>query len=171
MISVTVLGCSVEGMSLTVRDVMVKPVFVIRSGETARRAASYMSSREIGSLVVMEDEQVAGIITERDLINRVIVENRNPEETLVGEIMSKPPVVARPELSVEDAVGVMFAHRIKKLIVVEDEGGERKLAGIVTLTDIARVNPALMKVLKGLFEKLNEEPPKRFEKTMGYYIV
>lgn len=158
-------------MALTVRDVMVKPVLVIKASETAQSAASYMSSREIGSLVVMEDEKVVGILTERDLINRVIVNNRDPKETLVGEIMSKPPVVARPELIVEDAVRVMFTHRIKKLVVVEGEGEERRLAGIVTLTDIARVNPALMKLLKGFFDKLNEEPPKRFEKTMGYYIV
>jgi CBS-domain-containing membrane protein len=99
------------------------------------------------------------------------VDKRDPEETLVGDIMSRPPIVARPGLTLEDAVKAMFRHRIKKLIVVEGEGEERRLAGLVTLTDIARVNQSLMETLRGLFEAEGEAPPKRMAKTMGYYIV
>ncbi len=158
-------------MTLTVRDVMVTPVIVVSSHQTAHHAANIMSMNEIGSLVVVENEQVAGILTESDLINRVIVDKRNPENTLVSEIMSKPPIVARPELTLEDAVKMMFKHRIKKLIVVEGEGEKRRLVGLVTLTDIARINQSLMEMLRRLFEEEGEAPPKRIEKTMGYYIV
>jgi CBS domain-containing protein len=156
-------------MALTVEDVMVSPVFVVDAEKTARKAAEFMSVKEIGSLVVQEDDKVVGIITERDLINRVIVDKKDPDETLVKDIMSKPPVVARPGLSIDDAVRVMFKHKIKKLIVVSGEGEKRGLSGIVTLTDIARVNPVLMILLKDLFGE--EPPPKRFKKTMDYYIV
>lgn len=158
-------------MVLTVGDVMVRPVIVVSSNQTAHHAAKTMNLHGIGCLVVVENEQVIGILTERDLINRVIVEKRDPEETIVSEIMSKPPIVARPELTLEDAIRIMFTHRVKKLIVVEGEGEKRRLAGLVTLTDIARVNQSLMVTLRQLFDEVGEAPPKSIEKTMGYYIV
>jgi CBS domain-containing protein len=158
-------------MVLTIKDVMVSPVFIIHADETAQHAASYMSQKEIGCLVVMADHKVVGMVTERDLINRVIVDNKDPKDTLVKDIMTEPPVVAKPDTRVEDAVMVMFKNKIKKLIVVEDYGDERRLVGIVTLTDIARVNPALMSLLKSLFIQMEEAPPKRIEKAMNYYIV
>ena len=158
-------------MALTVRDVMVTPVIIVGSHQTAHHAAKIMSLNGIGSLVVVENERVVGILTEKDLINRVILDKTDPEETLVGEIMSKPPIVARPELTLEDAIRVMFRHRIKKIIVVEGEGEEGRLAGLVTLTDIARVNQSLMETLRRLFEAEGEAPPRSMEKTMGYYIV
>lgn len=160
-----------EKITLTVQDVMVSPVYVISINETARSAAKIMESKEIGCLVIMEKDQVAGILTERDLINRVIVDGKDPEKTLVKDIMSKPPVVAKPELSLEEAVRVMFVNKIKKLIIVEEKGKEKSLAGLVTLTDIARINPALIKLLKNLFEEERLVPPKRMEKTMRYYVV
>jgi CBS domain-containing protein len=156
-------------MALTVEDVMVSFVFVVDAEKTARKADEFMSVKEIGSLVVQEENQVVEIITERDLINRVIVDKKDPDETVVKDIMSKPPVGARPGLSIDDAVRVMFKHKIKKLIVVSGEGEKRRLAGIVTLIDIARVNPALMILLKDLFG--DDTPPKRVKKTMDYYIV
>ncbi|MBD3207024.1 CBS domain-containing protein [Candidatus Bathyarchaeota archaeon] len=156
-------------MNITVKDVMVSPVLVIDAGSTVRVAAEYMSLKEVGSLVVQDEEHTVGIITERDLINRIIVDKKDPDETLVKDIMSEPPVIAVPSLSIDDAVRVMFQYKIKKLIVVEGEGEKRRLVGIVTLTDIARVNPALMLLLKDLFGE--EPPPERFRKTMEYYIV
>ena len=162
-------GCG--EMVLTVRDVMVTPVIVVGSQQTAQHAAKVLSLNGIGCLVVVENELVVGILTEKDLINRVIVEKRDPEETLVGDIMSKPPIVARPELTLEDAIRVMFTHRIKKLVVVEGDGEKRRLAGLVTLTDIARVNQSLMETLRRLFDERGEAPPKSIEKTMSYYIV
>jgi CBS domain-containing protein len=160
-----------EKIGLTVGDVMVKAVLIVDASETVWKAAKFMSTKEIGCLVVMEGKQVGGMITERDLINRIIVDGRNPEETLVRDIMSVPPVVVMPEMSIEDAVRVMFTHKIKKLIVVEGEGKNRDLVDILTLTDIARVNPTLMNFLKALFKESNETLPRRFEKTIGYYIV
>ena len=156
-------------MNLRVKDVMVSPVLVVDAEKTAREAAEYMSIKEIGCLVVQEEEQIVGIITERDLINRVIVNKKDPDMITVKDIMSEPPVIAVPSLSIDDAVRVMFKYKIKKLIVAEGKGKKRRLAGIVTLTDIARVNPALMLLLRDLFGE--EPPPKRFKKTMDYYIV
>lgn len=158
-------------MALTVGDVMVKNVITVHSDKTVRHAALVMSVKEIGCLVALEEEKVVGIITEQDLIRRVIAVSKDPDETLVRDVMSTPPIVAKPRLGLEDAVKLMFAHKIKKLIVAQEENEEKKLVGLVTLTDIARIEPALIETLKALFEASKEVPPKRMEKVMSYYIV
>ena len=158
-------------MALTVGDVMVKNVIAVHSDQTVRHAALVMSAKEIGCLVVLEENRVVGIVTERDLIRRIIAARRDPDETFVSDIMSTPPVAAKPELVLEDAVKLMFVHRIKKLIVAQEEDEKKKLVGLVTLTDITRIEPALIETLKALFEASKEAPPKRMEKVMNYYIV
>jgi len=158
-------------MTLTVGDVMVKNVISVHADQTVRHAALVMSAKVIGCLVVLDEKRVVGIVTERDLIRRVIADGKDPDETLVRDVMSTPPVVAKPGLGLEDAVKLMFMHKIKKLIVVQGEDKDRKLAGLVTLTDIARIEPALIETLKALFEANKEAPPRRMKKVMNYYIV
>jgi CBS domain-containing protein len=157
--------------TLTIGDVMVKNVIAVHVDQTVRHAATVMSEKEIGCLVVLDGKKVVGIVTEQDLIRRVVAINKDPNETLVGDVMSTPPVVVKPRLSLEDAIKLMFMHKIKKLIVIQDEDKDRKLVGIVTLTDIARIEPLLIKTLKTLFDENMEIPPRRIEKVMNYYIV
>jgi CBS-domain-containing membrane protein len=85
--------------------------------------------------------------------------------------MSKPVVTVKPDVELEAAVELMFKHRIKKLPVVEEREGKSVLVGLVTLTDIARLHPALIETLKKLFQMVGEAPPKSIEKVIGYYIV
>ena len=158
-------------MALTVGDVMVKNVITVHSDQTVRHAALVMSVKEIGCVVVLEEDRVVGLVTEKDLIRKVIAANRNSNETLVRDVMSTPPVVAKPGLGLEDAVKLMFVHKIKKLVVAQEVNEEKKLVGLVTLTDIARLEPSLIETLKALFEANKEAPPKRMEKVMSYYIV
>jgi CBS domain-containing protein len=156
---------------LTVKDVMVKEVVTVQSDQTAQHAAALMGEQRIGCLVVHEDNKVVGIVTERDLLNRVLAIAVDPEKTLVRQIMSKPVVTVKPDVELEAAVELMFKHRIKKLPVVEEQEGKSVLVGLVTLTDIARLHPALIETLKKLFQMVGEAPPKSIEKVIGYYIV
>jgi len=158
-------------MVLRVRDVMVTNVVTLQSDQTVKDAARLMSEYGIGCLVILEDGRAVGMVTERNMLDRVIAVAADPEKTLVGQIMSKPVVTVEPDTVLEDAVKLMFNHRIKKLPVVERSGAESKLVGLVTLTDIARLHPALIEMLKGLFETMRENPPKHMEKVMNYYIV
>lgn len=104
-------------------------------------------------------------------MKRIVVGTRDPEKTLVGEIMSKPVIVGAPDLSLEDAIKLMFKHRIKKLPVVERLLGRERLVGIVTLTDMARLEPKLMERLRDLFSEEGGPPPKSMEKVMSYCVV
>ena len=150
---------------------MVKNVITIDSNETVKVAAKLMSDREIGSLVVLEEKKVRGIITEKDLIRRVLAENLDSEKTLIKEVMSTPPVIVKPSFPLKEAIELMFQHKIKKLIVVEGEGENLELKGIITLTDIASIEPALLTLLVSLYEENKEKPPRRIKKVIDYYVV
>jgi len=142
-------------MSLRVEDVMVEDVITISSRASVKKAAEMMNKYEIGSLIVTEKNKA---------VKRVVVEARNPEKTKVKEIMSKPLVVTEPEMDLENAVKLMFDMKIKKLPVVK----EGKLVGIVSLTDIARFQPHVIKVLKKLAAT---GAPARLKKVIHYYIA
>ena len=150
---------------LKVKDVMVTDLVTVKADISVKKAVKVMNDFEIGCLIVVEDGEAVGIITERDILKRIVVEGRDPEKTLVGEVMSRPLIVTSPETSLEEAIESMFKHKIKKLPVVE--GG--KLVGLVTFTDIARIQPVMEKILRKLMEKY--EVPRRISKVVRYYIA
>lgn len=150
---------------LKVKDVMTASVVTVDVGVSVREAVERMNAQEIGCLVVLEKGQYAGMLTERDVLRRVVAEARNPEEVLVGQVMSKPLTVVDPEANLEDAVKLMLEKRVKKLPVVKGE----KLVGLITMTDVASAHSEMVKFLKELAAKY--DIPKRIEKVIGYYVV
>ncbi len=150
---------------LKVKDVMVTNVVTVDVGVNVRKAVERMNNQEIGCLVVLEKGNFAGILTERDVLKRVVAEARNPEKTLVGDVMSKPLIVVDPDASLEEALELMFEKRVKKLTVVKD----KELVGLITMTDIARVHTALVEHIKRLAAKY--DIPKRMKKVIQYYVV
>lgn len=152
-------------MLLLVKDVMVTDVVTVESHVNVKRAVRVMNDFEIGCLIVVEAGRVIGILTERDVLKRVVDEGRKPEETTVGEVMSKPPITISPNVDLETAIALMFKHKIKKLPVVENG----KLVGLVTFTDLVRAQPALIQTIRRLME--THEIPKSLSKVIKYYIV
>lgn len=119
-------------MSPEISDVMVKNVVTVGPKTTARKAAERMKKHEIGCLVVVKKTKPVGIVTERDMLNRVLIDLKNPEKTGVEEIMSKPLIVVQPHMNIRNAARIMLKRRIKKLPVLENGC----LVGLVTLTDL-----------------------------------
>ncbi|MGD8506657.1 MAG: CBS domain-containing protein [Candidatus Bathyarchaeota archaeon] len=150
---------------MKVKDVMVTNVVTVDVGVNVRKAVERMNNQGVGCLVVLEKGNFAGILTERDVLKRVVAEARNPEKTLVGDVMSKPLIVVDPETNLEEALELMFKNQIKKLTVVR----AKELVGLITMTDIARVHTALVEHIKSLAEKY--DIPKRMEKVIQYYVV
>jgi len=144
---------------------MVESVITVDADSSVMNAVNVMNSHEIGCLVVTRRGRAVGIITERDLLNRVIAKSKNAKRTLVREIMTKPLIAGRPDMDLEDATKMMFDRKIKKLPVVE--GG--KLLGLITLTDVARFQPQMIKILKKLSHQVSA--PRRMEKVVNYYVV
>ena len=149
-------------LSLKVKDVMVEDVITIGAEVPVREAVKRMNRHEIGCLVVVKDRKPIGIVTERDMLKRVLLTNRDSRAVEVSEIMSKPLVVMEPKMNIGDAVKLMFEHKIKKLPVVQ----RGRLVGLVTLTDIIN-SPEMTKWL----EKLPlEKTPRRMRKIIDVYF-
>ena len=156
---------TVPGVTLKVEDVMTTDIITIDVNATVKKAAKIMDKNEISCLIAARKGTAVGIITERDLLKRIIVESKNPEKTKVKEVMSSPLEVVAPGTDLEKALRLMFRKKIKKLPVV-DEGN---FLGLVSLTDIARCQPAIINLLKGFAAARNT--PKSMKKVLDYYIV
>lgn len=149
---------------MLVGDVMTSPIVTVSRAKSVREAVQVMNREEVGSVIVTEDDNALGIVTERDVL-RFIAGGGDDETTIVGEIMSSPLVVVKLGTVLEKAVKHMIKSDVKKLPVME--GG--RLVGIVTLADVAGVHPILMDKLKSLIE---EDVAKRFQKYLKpYYVV
>ncbi|MEM3578723.1 MAG: CBS domain-containing protein [Candidatus Bathyarchaeia archaeon] len=152
-------------ISLKVEDVMVREVITIDENATVKEAAEVMNKFEIGCLIAVRKGKAVGIITERDLLKRVVAEAKDVNKTKVKDVMSSPLVVVEPNLELEEAVKLMFQMKIKKLPIVEG----KRLVGLVSLTDIARFQPQMIKILKQLATR--HTAPKSMKKVIDYYIV
>jgi len=148
-------------MSLKLEDVMVEEVITVEEKATVKEAVELMNKHEIGCLIVVKKGKPSGIVTERDMLKRVLSGKRDTKKTRVNEIISKPLITGKPQMNIEDAVKLMFKRKIKKLPVADND----HLVGLVTLTDLVR-SEQVIKILKELPAK---ETPKRMKKVIDYY--
>lgn len=154
---------------MELKDIMVKSVVTIESDKSVKEAAKRMNLYEIGCLIVVDKGKVVGILTERDILTKVVETSRNARKTKVSKIMSTKLVVGAPDMDVVDAARMMLQKKIKKLPVVIDS----KLVGLVTLTDIVRtvrMEPGMMNVIKDL-TKSGWLPPKSMKNIIEFYIA
>jgi CBS domain-containing protein len=122
---------------MLVSEIMSKDVVTVDSDETVFEACKIYKERGVGCLVVMKSEVILGIVTERDIIERIIIDKKDPIKTKVEEIMSKNIITVHASTSVEKAVEIMTDYNIKKLPVILNN----EIFGIVTITDIANAIP------------------------------
>jgi CBS domain-containing protein len=109
-------------------------VLRIDADATVFEAVSRMVEANVGSLLVQEDGEIAGIVTERDYLRRCALEGRTDEETAVREIMSAPLVVATPQTTIDECMAMMTDRRIRHLPVVE----EGEVVGLVSIGDLVK---------------------------------
>ena len=152
-------------VTLKVEDVMVKDVITIDENSTVKEAVDIMNKFEIGCLIALRNGKAIGILTERDLLKRVVAEGRDATKTTVKDIMTSPLFVAEPTMDLGEAVKLMFKMKIKKLPVVDG----KRLVGLVSLTDIARFQPQMISILKQLAAK--QATPKSMKKVIDRYVV
>jgi CBS domain-containing protein len=154
---------------MEVEDIMINKVITIDPNATVKDAAKLMNKHEIGCLIAATKGSALGIITERDLLKKIIEQTKNPEKTKVHQIMSKRLIVGTPQMEIADAVRLMLQRKIKKLPIVEDG----KVIGLITLTDVARttrIEPQMIGVIKEL-RKTGWLPPKHMKKVLDFYVV
>lgn len=125
---------------------MIKDVVSISPGESIEVAARIMAEHYISSLIVASDGVLHGILTEKDILTRVVAKGMKPAEARVVDVMSPSLITIGPETSLEEANRFMVEKRIKKLPVVESDGN--RLLGILSITDFARMQPKLIEAAK-----------------------
>jgi len=106
----------------------------IDGGASVIDAVRRMVGANVGSLLVTEDDEIVGIVTERDYLRRVTLEGRTDQDTSVSEIMTAPLIVVQPETSVEECMAVMTDRRIRHMPVVDD--GD--VVAMVSIGDIVK---------------------------------
>ena len=120
---------------MKVSEVMVRDPVKVGPEAHCGHIARLMKDRGIGSIVVVEDGKPMGIVTERDLVHRVMAASMNPERCTAAQVSSKPVVAVSVHADVEMAVDMMNDYRIRRIVVVDDHD---MVAGILTTDDLAR---------------------------------
>jgi len=113
-------------------------IYSIASDATVYDAVRTMVDHNVGSLLVLEGEDVKGIITERDYLREIVLHGRTSRETRVREIMKAQVICVEPSRPVEDCMAIMSSKRIRHLPVVQ----EGRLVGIVSIGDIVKQRAA-----------------------------
>ncbi len=119
----------------TVHDVLSAKgatLYTIESSLTVLHATQLMNQHKIGAVVVTEDGRVAGIFTERDVLARIVAEQRSPAETLVGEVMTREVICCDPDTDLDEVSAIMKNRRIRHLPVC----GAAGLLGLVSIGDV-----------------------------------
>jgi signal-transduction protein with cAMP-binding, CBS, and nucleotidyltransferase domain len=130
--------------TISVKEMMSKPAIIIDYSKSARAAALLMKKKRKGFLVVVKGGKPIGVLSDSDLINKVIVKKRDASKTKVEEIMASPLITVSPEADAVGAVEKMKKSNIHRLPVV----GKGKVIGVLSLTDIARASPDMHHLLE-----------------------
>ena len=120
---------------VTVGQVMSKDVLAVDLNTNSKVCARAMMKKGVSCAVITESGSAVGIVTERDLVSKVLAESIEPNKVLVRDIMSTPLITTTPDTALVSAAEVMAQYRIRRLVVVDSTG---TLSGIVTAGDIAR---------------------------------
>jgi signal-transduction protein with cAMP-binding, CBS, and nucleotidyltransferase domain len=146
---------------MLVKDVMASPVVTVEETASANKVAQLMQDNKVGSVIVVDKTGNAiGIITERDLVIRVLAKNIAPANTKAKEFMTTPLVTVEPEKTVTDAARMMNKKDIRRLGVLY----KGKLVGIVSSKDILEVMPELFEIMQ---ERTRIEGPAGPDATEG----
>jgi len=120
-------------MALLVRHAMTDAPHTARPDMTAADAAGLMKQFDVGAVPVVEEGRLVGLVTDRDLVLRVLANRKDADEVKLADILTKSPVTVTPDTSLAEARDLMAEHRIRRLPVLKGE----ELVGILALGDIA----------------------------------
>lgn len=136
-------------------DFCKAPVISISPEDTVLAAAELMRDRKVGSLVVTKEDRPVGILTDRDLVTRVMALHKESKTLKIQEVMTKNPVVASEALGIWELIQMMKKHAVRRMPIVSGDG---KLVGVITLDDLIEL---MAEELSGLGQTIAAEVPGR----------
>ena len=129
-----------------VRDIMTKDVKVVRPDSNVKEVVATMNRFNIGSIVVVQGDRPVGMISERDILRRVVEPCLSPETLTAGQVMTSPVYTIKETASINEAAKLMAEEKVRKIPVMKKD----KLVGIVTFTDIVTKVLSMISILEDL---------------------
>ncbi|MCJ7637649.1 MAG: CBS domain-containing protein [Nitrososphaeraceae archaeon] len=148
-----------------VREVMNSPLITASLNDTIKTLAEKMTKYDIGSIVITEDENPRGIVTEKDIVHKVVAKGNSPSMLLAKDIMSSPFHTIPDDKDITEAAKLMRKFGIKRLGVIY----KNKLVGIVSIYDLISVTPELIGLISEKTQIMTGEPRKRSGGTLTGY--
>jgi CBS domain-containing protein len=121
-------------MGKSIREVMTAEVKACEPTATVVEAATLMAQEDVGPIPIVEEGRLIGIVTDRDIVVNVVAKGADVNTTTLADIASRDLVTISPDDDLNDALGLMAAHQVRRLPVVEGD----RLVGIVAQADVAR---------------------------------
>lgn len=118
---------------MPIRQLLRRPVQTLGPGDTCRDAAILMREEGVGAVVVAEDNRPAGIVTDRDLVVRVLAGGEDPDKLLLRDVMSRDPIFLSGPRTLEQLIASMRDNTVRRVPVVNEEG---ELQGVISLDDL-----------------------------------
>jgi len=131
-----------------VKEAMKTNLAIVEPTTTVLDAAKLMKKRKIGNVLVVEKKLPVGILTESDILKKVVTEEKNPKKILVKDVMTTPVIVIDPYCSLEDAIKTMGKCNVRRLPVIEND----ELIGIITQKDISIISPILHEISREWYD-------------------
>jgi CBS domain-containing protein len=139
---------------ILVRHVMTEAPKALRAGRTVAEAAGLMEQYDIGVIPLADEhDALVGIVTDRDLVLRVLAKGRDPREVTLGDVATTAVVTITPDMNIAEARDLMSEHRVRRLPVVKDG----RLVGILSLGDIA-VQDASKRAVGEVLDEVSMSP-------------
>lgn len=126
-------------MAKSIREAMTPNPSTVQPNTSIAEAAQVMKSEDAGVVPVVEGEQLIGMLTDRDIVIRIVAEGKDPSSTTVGDIASRQLVTIDPQQDIGEAVRLMGQHQVRRLPVVEEDG---RLVGVIAQADVAQATDA-----------------------------
>jgi len=137
---------------LAVRDVMTRTVVTATPDMSAAQAGKKMVENRVGSVIIVKEGRPVGIVTESDMVAKVIFKNVKPSSIKLEQLMSKPLITTKSSDDVHEAVLMMAQKKIRRLPVIDGD----ELVGIITDADVIQVSSEINQILDNLIE-MNRE--------------
>ena len=133
---------------IIVKEAMKTNLAKVEPNMTVLEAAQLMKKRKIGNVIIVEKKQPIGILTESDILKKVVAEGNSAKDAIVKDVMSTPIIIIDPYVSLEEAMKTMGKCNVRRLPVIENN----ELIGIITQKDISMISPILHEISREWYD-------------------
>ncbi len=148
---------------MLVKEIMTQPVYTIDQNKTAKDAGILLRKIRRGFLVVTSKNRPVGVLSDSDLIKRIIAANKQPSKVKIKDVMSRHFVSTTPDVDILTAVRKMKKGNVHRLPVIANG----KIVGIISLSDIAKTSPEMVNLLEMRLQMKEEPTETMTEHTSG----